>query len=154
MRDMEQQSTEVRQHHPHGSPPYVYHPGIVEIIKDADYKKGATIPEIAEILGVTKRTIYEWMQSYEDVAHAVAYARSLQDDDIELSMFQRAKGSVVVWEDRPVGKGEVQRLEKLLPADVEAGFNWLYNRRPDGQDKQERDITPNGNSEQGIQPIK
>lgn len=112
-------------------PPFVYNPNIAKIIENTDFKKGATIKEIADYVGVTRKTIYEWMSTYPELCDAIACARGLQDDEIESSMFHRAKGGVVVWEQRATKDGEIVTLEKMLPADVEAGFNWLYNRRPD-----------------------
>ena len=157
--------------------PTKFNPLMIDQVLSYQFRKGATITEICELLGVPYKMVYDWMTAYPDFREAVALARAVQDDDVETSMYHRAKGGVVVWEDRAVGKGQVMRLEKLLPADVEAGFNWLYNRRPDkwsrrqdvnlsgsitanfqvnlGTDRnKERDITPDGKSQQGIEQTK
>lgn len=96
-------------------------------------KSGKTIEQIADIVGVTPRTIYNWQGKHRDLFHALKEAKQVADDLVEASLFARAVGyshpEVKVFCD----KGDVieHLVQKHYPPDVTAAIFWLKNRRPE-----------------------
>ena len=104
---------------------------------------GATIPELAEAIGVCRSTIYSWANSNPAFAYAIKVGKKHADDRVERSMYQKAVGYTVVETKRQYGivknadgtetlvleKEHV--TEKQLPPDTVAGIFWLKNRVPD-----------------------
>lgn len=123
-------------------------------------EKGKTVEQIAEIIGVTPRTIYNWQGKHPDLFHALKEAKQVADDLVEASLFARAVGyshpEVKVFCD----KGEITEHEvvKHYPPDVTAAIFWLKNRQPElWREKQpgEDDHTVNlkGEIEVGVKRI-
>ena len=104
---------------------------------------GATIPELAESLGVSRRSIYQWASKYPAFAHALKVGKAPADDRVERSMFQKAVGFTTTETKRKYavtqGKDgkDVRTLvseeihDKSYAPDVTAGIFWLKNRRPE-----------------------
>jgi hypothetical protein len=99
-----------------GNPSYNehVHPHICEKLA----AKGATVLEIAKVLGVTDRTLFRWQKKYPELRQALKTGKQGPDDNVERSLYQRAIG--FTGEDG-----------KYYAPDVTACIFWLKNRRPE-----------------------
>ena len=112
-------------------------------------RRGLTVDEIAEEMGVHRDTIYEWAKVHEEFSDALNEGRSLADSFVEDSLFRRAIGGTYTEKrmgKRPDKKGDVKNfaevIEREMPPDTTACIFWLKNRRPDlWRDKPEVDET-------------
>lgn len=106
-------------------------------------KDGKTVEQIADVTGVTSRTLRLWMAKNPDLFHAVKEARQVADELVEAALFSRATGyshpetkafcyeGCIVTED----------LEKHYPPDTQAAMFWLRNRQPERwKEKTEGDV--------------
>jgi len=57
-------------------------------------KAGATGEELAKALGVSRRTVYAWMETHVEFFQAVMAGRKIVEDIVENKMFVRAKGMI------------------------------------------------------------
>ena len=102
---------------------------------------GATMPELAAALGVSRRSVYQWANKYPAFAHAIKVGKAPADDRVERSLYQKAIGYTTTDIKRKYsiskaknGK-EVRKLEseevheKTMAPDTVAGIFWLKNRR-------------------------
>lgn len=107
--------------------------------------KGATLTMIAEYLGVSRATLFNWKTQRQDVAEALSAGEAMADQNVERAMYMNAVGSVRrkaekihVTKDGSVIR--VPYVERFKP-DVDAGRFWLTNRLPDKwRNKQETDV--------------
>jgi transposase-like protein len=94
---------------------------------------GLTDVEIAEKFGVHFVCIYRWKKKHPEFKAAIERGKAQWDDDVEMSLAQRAMGykgteqKVVMVDGRP----EVITIEKEYPPDPTAMIFWLKNRRPE-----------------------
>lgn len=99
---------------------------------------GATEERLAEMFGVTKKTIFNWMHRNPAFREAYENGRAKADAEIAYSLYHRAKGfehddielKVVSLGD---GMGsEVQQIpvRRIYPPDTTAVRYWLNNRNP------------------------
>lgn len=107
-----------------------------------------TVNEVAKVLNVYPRTIYEWLAVHESFSQAFAYARRSADKQIESALFKRAKGYELTDVRKTVKDGpkgtEVTESTQIthIPADVPAAVFWLKNRnRDEWSDKQQVEVT-------------
>ena len=112
--------------------------------------RGATDDDLAEAFGVSRRTINRWKKTHEDFEEALTAGKEYADSEVELSLYNRAKGikkktkvtKKIVEMDKdgntkPAKIETVETEEDIVP-DVGACCFWLKNRRPDiWRDKQE-----------------
>ena len=94
---------------------------------------GATDIEIADILGVSVRTVYRWKASVPAFCQALKVGKAEADDRVERSLFSRANGYEHDEMDIRVVNGEIVQtpIRKYYPPDTTAAIFWLKNRRPD-----------------------
>ena len=95
-------------------------------------KKGFTNDELAELLGVTEPTLWNWQQIYPEFFSAIKENKKLWDDQIVKSARNRAKGFYVPEEKIFCNAlGEVTRVQtqKYYPPDPTAFIFWLCNRQ-------------------------
>ena len=113
-------------------------------------RDGATDKEIADMLGVSVRTIYNWRNSRPALAEAMKVGKEIADERVERSLYQRAIGyeqdEVKIF--MPGGAAEpvyAPFTAKIAP-DVTAAIFWLKNRRSqEWRDKQSTEISgPDG----------
>lgn len=99
---------------------------------------GLTNEQIAENLGITAKTLYEWRLKKSELREALKKSREVADRIIENSLFKRATGYDVeeeVSEERLVD-GELvvvskKKTKKHIPPDTTAQIYWLNNRKSD-----------------------
>lgn len=89
-------------------------------------------------LGVTGRTVRNWMKKHPAFAEAVSRGRDRADNDVVNAAFKTATGFMMPAVDiRTVGVGkglsvvEITHYDKYVPGDSFAQQYWLNNRRPD-----------------------
>ena len=89
-------------------------------------------------LGVTGRTVRNWMKKHPAFAEAVSLGRERADNEVVNALYKTATGFMMPAVDiRTVGIGkgssvvEVTNYEKFVPGDTFAQQYWLNNRRPD-----------------------
>lgn len=97
-------------------------------------KAGDIVEEMAEKIGVSRKTIYNWMESDPEFAEEIDCARAISDKGPEVSLRQRAigyeyKSEKIFFNQRT---GEVVRAPIIIhvPPDVTAQIYWLKNRQP------------------------
>lgn len=110
---------------------------------------GATNEEIAEAMGISKRTIIRWAKEHESFGKALTEGKGVSDAKVIRSLYQRATGYDYVEEKQIVeldksGKPKpikVEKTKKHVPPDVAAQCFWLKNRQRDRwQDRPEPTI--------------
>jgi hypothetical protein len=108
-------------------------------------REGKTTEEIAEIVGLNKRTIYEWMERDWQFSALLKENKGLADENVEVSLFKRATGyshpEEKIFYDKKAG--EVVRADTVMhyPPDPTSMIFWLKNRKPkEWRDKQDHDI--------------
>jgi hypothetical protein len=108
--------------------------------------EGKTMPQIAEVCGVSPRTLTNWMGAHPDLLLAVREARQLADELVEASLYAKAVGyahpetKVSVYEGVPI----TVDVQKHYPPDTQAAMFWLRNRQPDKwREKNESDTQVN-----------
>jgi transposase-like protein len=127
------------------------HPFLVRALA----REGKTADVIAREIGVSRKTLYAWVEQYPEIGGALQGGRWLADAKVEDSLYSRATGytyedqevrQVTTEDERPVeserGKqlGQTEKVTKTVrtvrrmkyhcPPDVAACIFWLKNRRP------------------------
>lgn len=105
---------------------------------------GATDQQVADQLGISIRSLYEYQSLHPQFAQALKTAKAPADDKVERSLFARAMGYEHDEVDIRVVNGEIVQttVRKFYPPDTVACIFWLKNRRPDlWRDKTEIDVT-------------
>jgi transposase len=93
---------------------------------------GKTNKQIAEILGVSPWTIYQYKRISPEFSHRLELGKSQADELVEQAMFARATGCWGKEAKTATDKGEVtdvKYVDKWYPPDVKAGIFWLTNRQ-------------------------
>lgn len=125
--------------------------GFNEKVKEAFVrltKEGKTLVEVADVLGVTSRTLTNWMGKHQDLFLAVRESRQMADELVEASLYQRALGyshpetKFFCHEGCIISEDTV----KHYPPDTQAAQFWLRNRQPERwKEKTEGDVNVNTN---------
>ena len=104
-------------------------PRQVQILAD----RGWIDEEIAELIGVSKRTLYFWKNRHEEFFHAIKGGKAPADDLVEVTLFRRAMGySEEVVRTKIIGGKMVEFRELMIvPPDPTCMIFWLKNRRPE-----------------------
>jgi hypothetical protein len=112
--------------------PTKYDPKFLKQVQRA-CQAGLTDTEIAEMLGVSVRVIYDWKKDHEEFSAALKIGKAPADDRVERAAFEMAVGCY-----RPVMKafvyqGEIltQEVMEYFPPNPTSNIFWLKNRRPD-----------------------
>ena len=97
------------------------------------YACGKTDEQVAERIGVSVRTIYNWKGKHPDFLQALKEGTQVADDLVEASLFHRATGYSHIEEKIFISDGQIIRAKtrKHYPPDTTAAIFWLKNRRPE-----------------------
>ncbi len=106
---------------------------------------GKTLAEMAEVFGIGRSTIGQWVREHPLFAAALTLGRDDATDSVEHALFQRATG--YTWKSEKIvivsgGDGKGSHVERVpitehVAPDPTAIKYWLGNRRPkDWKDKQ------------------
>lgn len=108
---------------------------------------GATNDEIADAMGVSKRTILRWAKEHKSFGKALEEGKGVSDAKVIRSLYQMATGYEYTEEKRIVEYGtdgsvkpvRVEKTIKHVQPSVAAQCFWLKNRQRDRwQDRPER----------------
>lgn len=114
---------------------------------------GATDDELADFFEVHRATIYRWKLDHPEFCDSIKSAKSVADERVERSLYQKATGYEVTEEqavklkvDQYKEEVEVVEVRKHIAAETTAAIFWLKNRRPtDWRDVKAQEISgPNG----------
>ena len=107
---------------------------------------GATDQELADMLNVSVRTIYNWRATKLDLVDAMASGKNVADARVERSLYQRAIGyeqeEVKIFMPAGAESPVYAPFRAKVAPDTTAAIFWLKNRRPDEwRDKTEQHLT-------------
>lgn len=125
--------------------PEKFKPEYVAIARKA-CQLGATDMDLAEMFGVSLRTISYWRSGKEEFAGALKLGKNEADDRVEQALYNRAMGFSHADTDIRVVDGAIVEtpIVKHYAPDTTAAIFWLKNRRPDEwRDKQELEHSGN-----------
>lgn len=116
-------------------------------------RNGLTIEQIAKNLGISKVTLYKYMNEHVELSEHLKKGKEIIDIEVENALLKRALGykyeevTKELLKDKKTGKEEL-RVTKVVTKEVQpdttAQIFWLKNRRPeDWRDK--KDIEHSGN---------
>lgn len=131
-------------------------------------RDGLTDEQIADKIGISRKTLYEWCKKYGDICNTLKRGKEVVDRQVENALLKKALGynakiqkafkiKEVLYEDGKRLK-EIERIEYAedevhIPADTTAQIFWLKNRKPNvWRDKQETTI-PNETFNEGMQTL-
>lgn len=98
------------------------------------------IGDIAEKIGISRGTLYQWMKRDQRIKDALSQGREVIDYKVENALLKRALGYKtkeikIKMKPNIDGSGNmvqmIEEIEKEVPPDVGAIFGWLNNRQPD-----------------------
>lgn len=111
---------------------------------------GMTNEEMAEHMGISVATFYNWQKKFPSFLEAIKEGKSESDSMVVAALFERAIGKTYV-ESEVVkdGSGEIvktKHIKKNVPPDINAVRMWLFNRDPHRWvDKTQTELSgPNG----------
>lgn len=98
-------------------------------------RRGLTDADIAEKIGITRKTIYEWKKRSKGLCDALKSGKDEADTIVENALYRKAIGyrttEVAYKADKDGKMTAVSAVEKDVPPDTTAQIFWLKNRRPD-----------------------
>lgn len=98
-------------------------------------RDGLTNEQIAKNIGITRKTLQEWINKYSDISNALKKGKEVVDIEVENALLKRALGyeyeevKTLIEEVDGKKKKKVEKVTKHVPADVSAGIFWLRNRK-------------------------
>ncbi len=115
-----------------GGRPSIWQDSFLLVVNGAT-QLGATDREIAQMIGVSERTLNNWKHTRPELAEALKIGKEVADNRVERSLYQRALGyeqeEVKIFmpagADKPVYASYVAKVA----ADTTAAIFWLKNRR-------------------------
>jgi transposase-like protein len=110
--------------------PVEFHPDFTAIARQAS-ERGATLDELADVLGTSRRTLNRWRVQHSEFGEAIKVGADA-DDRVEASLFEAACGYARTLERAFIVDGQVVKttvVEQVGP-DAAACTKWLHNRRP------------------------
>lgn len=97
------------------------------------FKEGKTDEQVAEIIGVSPRTLNNWKSNYPGFLQSIRESKQIADELVEASLFARALGyshpEVQVFFNKDVGVVEHETIKHYPPSERAIEF-WLKNRQP------------------------
>lgn len=113
---------------------------------------GATNEEIAEAMGISKRTILRWAKDHELFGRALAEGKAVSDAKVIRSLYKMATGYeyteekkiVEIDADGNVKPVRVETTKKHVQPSVAAQCFWLKNRQRQNWQDRPQDYIPAG----------
>ena len=112
-------------------------------------RNGYTDAQMAEIIGVTRKTICAWKTAHPAFGEALTIGKEEVDLQVEDGLLKRALGydyeetEIVASKEGDTTKpAKIKKTKKHVPADVTACIFWLKNRQPGRwRDKHQTEVT-------------
>ena len=98
-------------------------------------RDGLTNEQIAKNIGISRKTLQEWINKYSDIRDALKKGKEVVDIEVENALLKRALGyeyeevKTLIEEVDGKKKKKVEKVTRHVPADVSAGIFWLRNRK-------------------------
>lgn len=115
-----------------------------EIIEKLAYhlEKGSTITDACVAAGISRETLYDWMNKKPDVSDTIKKAKAIPDRKVVKSLYLKAKGTTHTERHFTVSsngkKSLIKEIRKKIYPDTTAIIFWLKNRMSEEfKDKQE-----------------
>src|SRR3974390_2596882 len=114
--------------------PTVYHAGSCNHVARKACEMGATDREVAELLGISLKCLYEWKIRHPSFAAAMRLGKEIPDARVERSLYGRAVGydyeedQFFIGKD---GKPDTRKVMRHAVPDVNAQKHWMRHRDPD-----------------------
>lgn len=114
------------------SRPTKWNPDYAPMVKKA-CELGATDEDLADMLGVCRRTINTWKVTIPEFSASLKVGKEVADDMVERSLYSRAIGyshpedKIFSSQDGPITIPTM----KHYPPDATSAIFWLKNRRPE-----------------------
>ncbi len=92
-------------------------------------RDGLSDEQIAHNIGISRTTLYDWKNKFEDIADALKKNKEIADYEIENALFEKAKhGDVAAmifwlknrkptkWKDKPIADNEevIKKLDEII----------------------------------------
>lgn len=96
---------------------------------------GAVDEELADFFGVSVATVYNWKNEHPAFLEATIAGKIKADAEVAHSLYRSATGheltaeKVVKVKDEQGERFEAVRYKQFVPADPNAAYKWLLNRR-------------------------
>ncbi len=106
-------------------------------------RDGLTDEQIANNMGITTSTFYDWKKRFSDISEALKKGKEVVDYEVENALLKRALG--YTYDEVTKEYGVVTKaVTKQVAPDVGAAMAWLKNRKPDKwRDKPQEKENPN-----------
>ena len=95
-------------------------------------RNGLTDEQIANNIGISRSTLFEWRKNNQDISNALKKGKEVVDIEVENALLKRALGYTITLKEQKVDKdGCIHDLQKdvHVPGDTTAQIFWLKNRR-------------------------
>mgnify|MGYP002638998606 CR=1 FL=1 len=96
-------------------------------------RDGLTDEQLAEKMGITSATLYDWKNKYPEISEALKKGKEVVDIQVENALLKRALGYEYTEERIEIsekdGKKVIQTVKQVIP-DTTAIIFWLKNRNP------------------------
>lgn len=113
-------------------------------------RSGLSNDQIANNMGITRSTFYEWQNKHTDISDAIKKGKEVTDFEVENAMYKAAMGyefeevKTYIEETDAGRKKRIERTVKHVAPNVTAQIFWLKNRKPDTwRDRTEQQINAN-----------
>jgi len=119
--------------------------GLIRLVGWA--RDGLTDQQIAENMGITAKTLYDWKNKHSEICKALKEGKDVPDRNVENALYKRARGydAEEVIEERDPDTGQMvvtRRVVKHIPPDPTSMIFYLKNRKPDEwRDKRQTELT-------------
>ena len=117
-------------------------------------RSGLTDEQIAHNIGIRRETLYDWINKFPNISHALKKGKEVADFEVENALYKSAIGyeyEEVKTHIEDSGGGQKKRIEKTkkhVAPNVTAQIFWLKNRKStEWRDKQ--NIEHSGNIDVG-----
>ena len=106
-------------------------------------RDGLTDEQIAQNMGITAKTLYEWKKKYGEICESLKRGKEIIDRQVENALLKRALGYEYMETTREYipeldEMKTTKKVTKQVAPDTTAQIFWLKNRKPDKwRDKQE-----------------
>lgn len=125
------------------------------LLLEAWARDGLTDEQIADKMGITTSTLYDWKNKYSEISEALKRGKEVVDVEVENALLDKALGMIRTIK-KPIKVKEVlydngkrisekERIEYadeevFIPPDTTAQIFWLKNRKPNVWRDKQKDV--------------